>query len=100
MGAQIVRYATIVLFVAMGLKYMGIADSIIEMSFGALVIGGAAAFALAFGLGGKDAAARVLNDLRIDPPAPPKVIVTPKPIAPLASKTIKRAPVKKTPAKK
>ena len=63
LSAQIVRYATIVLFVAMGLKYMGIADSIIELGFGALVVGGAAAAALAFGLGGRDAAARQLDRL-------------------------------------
>ncbi|CAM3951816.1 mechanosensitive ion channel [Janibacter anophelis] len=62
-GATIVKYATIVLFVAMGLKYMGIADSIIELGFGALVVGGAAAAALAFGLGGRDAAARQLDRL-------------------------------------
>ena len=60
-GATIVKYATIILFVAMGLKYMGIADSIIELGFGALVVGGAAAAALAFGLGGRDAAARQLE---------------------------------------
>ena len=62
-GPMVVKYATIVLFVAMGLKYMGIADSIIEMAFGALVVGGAAAGALAFGLGGRDAAARALEKL-------------------------------------
>jgi len=45
----------------MGLSYMGIADSIIELAFGALVVGGAAAAALAFGLGGRDAAARRLE---------------------------------------
>jgi Conserved TM helix len=74
LGTMVVRYATIVLFAAMGLKYMGIADSIIEMSFGALVIGGAAAFALAFGLGGRDSAARVLADLRANPPVVPKAV--------------------------
>lgn len=62
-GQIVVKYATVVLFVAMGLKYMGIADSIIEMAFGALVVGGAAAGALAFGLGGRDAAARALDKL-------------------------------------
>lgn len=62
-GSTIVRYATLVLFVAMGLSYMGIADSIIELAFGALVVGGAAAAALAFGLGGRDAAARQLARL-------------------------------------
>lgn len=64
LGGQIVKYATIVLFVAMGLKYMGLADSIINMAFGALVIGGGVAAALAFGLGGRDAAAKTLEDLR------------------------------------
>jgi hypothetical protein len=62
-GSTIIRYATLVLFVAMGLSYMGIADSIIELAFGALVVGGAAAAALAFGLGGRDAAARRLERL-------------------------------------
>ena len=69
-GATIVKYATIVLFVAMGLKYMGIADSIIELGFGALVVGGAAAAALAFGLGGRDAAARTLDRLSDKAQAP------------------------------
>ncbi len=62
-GATIVRWAIIVLFVAMGLEYMGIADSIIQLAFGAVVIGGAIAAALAFGLGGRDAAGRALNRL-------------------------------------
>ena len=62
-GATVVKYATLVLFVAMGLSYMGIADSIIELAFGALVVGGAAAAALAFGLGGREAAARQLESL-------------------------------------
>ena len=65
-AGTIVKYATIVLFVAMGLKYMGIADSIIELGFGALVVGGAAAAALAFGLGGRDAAARQLEKMQQD----------------------------------
>ncbi len=71
MGSQIVKYATIVLFVAMGLKYMGLADSIINMAFGALVIGGGVAAALAFGLGGRDAAAKTLEDMRSDKPKAP-----------------------------
>lgn len=58
--STVVRYATIALFVAMGLKYMGIADSIITLAFGSIVVGGALAAALAFGLGGRDAAARSL----------------------------------------
>ena len=98
MGANIVRYATIVLFAAMGLKYMGIADSIIEMSFGALVVGGAAAFALAFGLGGKDQAAKVLADIRNNPPTPAKpVVVKPTAAVPVA---VKRPVAKKAPSPK
>lgn len=59
-AGTIVKWAVIILFVAMGLKSMGVADSIIEMAFGALVIGAAAAAMLAFGLGGREAAARQL----------------------------------------
>ena len=62
-AGTIVKWAVIILFVAMGLKAMGVADSIIEMAFGALVIGAAAAAMLAFGLGGRDAAARQLAKL-------------------------------------
>lgn len=61
LASKVLRYATIALFAAMGLKYMGIADSIINLAFGAVVVGGALAAALAFGLGGREAAARTLN---------------------------------------
>ncbi|MEQ8309457.1 MAG: mechanosensitive ion channel [Sphingopyxis sp.] len=81
LGTRMIRYATILLFSAMGLKYMGIADSIIEMAFGALVIGAAAAAALAFGLGGRDAAARVLDDMRGKPADPPSARRTAPPPA-------------------
>ncbi|WP_082563820.1 mechanosensitive ion channel [Nocardioides sp. Root140] len=63
-GGTIIKGATIVLFAAMGLKFMGIADSIIELGFGAVVIGGALAAALAFGLGGREAAAQQLARLQ------------------------------------
>jgi hypothetical protein len=63
-ASTILRYAIIVLFAAVGLRYMGIADSIIELAFGAIVVGGALAAALAFGLGGREAAARQLEELR------------------------------------
>ena len=64
--SQILKYATIVLFVAIGLSFMGLADSIINLGFGAVVVGGAAAAALAFGLGGREAAARQLERLQAD----------------------------------
>jgi hypothetical protein len=59
--SSVVYWATIALFTAMGLNYMGIADSIVNLAFGAVVVGGALAAALAFGLGGREAAARQLN---------------------------------------
>ena len=60
------RYAVIVLFSAMGLKYMGIANSIIVLAFGSLVIGTALAGALAFGIGGRDTAGRYLEERRAE----------------------------------
>lgn len=50
------------LVLAMGLRSMGIADSIVNMAFGLTLGGAAVAFALAFGLGGREAAARILKN--------------------------------------
>ena len=57
----IVRYAIIALFTAIGLTFMGLADQIVMMAFGLILGSAAVATALAFGLGGRDAAARVLE---------------------------------------
>lgn len=65
-ASTVIRYATLVLFAAMGLQYMGIADSIINLAFGAVVVGGALAAALAYGLGGREAAARSLERMRVE----------------------------------
>ncbi|GAA5168841.1 mechanosensitive ion channel [Ornithinimicrobium tianjinense] len=62
-AGNVIYWSTTALFVAMGLKYMGIADSIINLAFGAVVVGAAAAAALAYGLGGREAAARSLNKM-------------------------------------
>jgi hypothetical protein len=59
--SSVVYWATIALFTAMGLNFMGIADTIVNLAFGAVVVGGALAAAIAFGLGGREAAARQLN---------------------------------------
>ncbi|MGY4515269.1 hypothetical protein ACVWWW_000837 [Lysobacter sp. HA18] len=57
--ARIVRFAILGLVIAMGLRAMGVADDIVNLAFG-LVLGAVAiAFALAFGLGGRDAAGRI-----------------------------------------
>lgn len=58
--ANIVRTLIIGLVLAMGLKAMGIADSIVNLAFGLTLGSVAVAFALAFGLGGREAAARYL----------------------------------------
>jgi hypothetical protein len=57
----LVRYAIIALFTAIGLTFMGLADQIVMMAFGLILGSAAVATAIAFGLGGRDAAARVLE---------------------------------------
>ena len=61
-AATVVRWATIVLFTFMGLSYTGVGDIITETAFSAIVIGMAVAGALAFGLGGREWAARKLEE--------------------------------------
>lgn len=58
---QVARIAIIFLAAAMGLRQMGIADDIVNLAFGLLLGGIAIAFALSFGLGGKDIAHRELE---------------------------------------
>lgn len=54
--ANIARIAIIGLVLAMGLKAMGLADNIVNMAFGFTLGSIAVSIALAFGLGGRDAA--------------------------------------------
>src|SRR3954453_22817668 len=74
----VVRYAIIALFTAIGLTFMGLADQIVMLAFGLILGSAAVATALAFGLGGRDAAARILErwaDQGGPPrPAPPRRI--------------------------
>lgn len=59
--AEVARVAIIALVLAMGLRAMGIADDIVNLGF-ALTFGAVAvAIALAFGLGGREAAGRQLE---------------------------------------
>lgn len=60
---NLVRILIMGLVVAMGLRAMGIADSIVNLAFGLTLGAVAVAFALAFGLGGRQPAERVLTDL-------------------------------------
>ena len=57
----IVKYAIIALFTAIGLTFMGLADQIVMMAFGLILGSAAVATAIAFGLGGRDFAARTLE---------------------------------------
>ena len=59
--ANIARIAILGLVLAMGLKAMGLADNIVNMAFGFIIGGVATAAALAFGLGGRDAAKTIAD---------------------------------------
>jgi len=57
---------------------MGLADQIVMMAFGLILGAAAVATAIAFGLGGRDFAARILAQWQIDqmpppPPVPPRL---------------------------
>ncbi len=57
--SRIARIAILGLVVAMGLHAMGFADSIVNLAFGLVLGAVAVAVALAFGLGGREAAGRI-----------------------------------------
>ncbi len=59
----VVRYATLGLFLAIALRTMGIANDIVNLAFGLTLGSVAVAFALSFGLGGREAAGRHMEYL-------------------------------------
>jgi hypothetical protein len=59
--ANIARIAILGLVLAMGLRSMGLADNIVNMAFGFTIGSVAIAVAIAFGLGGRDAAKAVAD---------------------------------------
>lgn len=61
MAANIARFAIMGLVMAMGLRAMGIANEIVNLAFGLTLAAIAVAVALAFGLGGRDAAGKLLD---------------------------------------
>ena len=81
--AKIVHVAIIVLGTAIGLRFMGLADDIINLAFGLILGAIAVAFALAFGLGGRDAAAKLVQRLSGSAATPHP------PIAPQSSTTFR-----------
>lgn len=93
LAAMVVRYSALILFAFMGLQFMGVGEEIVQTAFTALVATIGIASALAFGIGGRDAAARQLEKMQSDAPA--------KAPAKTAAKTpTRRAPAKKPAAKK
>ena len=65
-----VRYAIIALFTFVGLSFMDLANEIVVLAFGLILGAVAVAAALAFGLGGRDAAARILGQYADQVPPP------------------------------
>lgn len=59
--ANLARFAIMGLVFAMGLRAMGIANEIVQMAFGLTLGSIAVAVALAFGLGGREAAGKLLD---------------------------------------
>lgn len=59
--ASIARFAVLGLFIAIALKAMGIADDIVNLAFGLTLGALAVAFALSFGLGGREAAGKQME---------------------------------------
>jgi hypothetical protein len=59
--AKIARFAILALVLAMGLRAMGIADDIVNLAFGLTLGAVAVAVALSFGLGGREAAGKLMD---------------------------------------
>lgn len=59
--SSVARFAILGIFLAFALHTMGIADSIVNLAFGLTLGAVAVAFALAFGLGGREAAGKQLE---------------------------------------
>jgi hypothetical protein len=59
--ARLAQVAIIGLVIAMGLRAMGIADDIVNLAFGLTLGAVAVAFAIAFGVGGREAAGKQLE---------------------------------------
>lgn len=78
----ILKWSIVALAVAMGLRFMGLANEIVIIAFGSIIGSAAIACALAFGLGGRPTAHKLLENWtagnRIpSPPAPPAAPAAP-----------------------
>lgn len=74
--ARLARWAILLFSAAIALQQLGVADEIITLAFGLTLGAIAVAAALAFGLGARDVAGReaerLVDDLRSNPPEPPR----------------------------
>lgn len=61
--ANVVRWASLALFLAIALRTMGIANEIVELAFGLILGAIAVAVALSYGLGGRDAAGEHFREI-------------------------------------
>lgn len=61
-GQTLMRYGIIALATAIGLRFMGLANEIVILAFGLILGSAAVAAAVAFGLGGRKPAERVLDE--------------------------------------
>jgi hypothetical protein len=70
----VLRWSIIALAAAMGLRFMGLANEIVIIAFGSIIGSAAVACALAFGLGGRPTAHKLLERWSEGnkPPAPPR----------------------------
>jgi hypothetical protein len=83
----ILRWAIIALAVAIGLRFMGLANEIVIIAFASIIGSAGVACALAFGLGGRPTAHKLLeqwtesNAVPVPPsrPRPPKAPAAPPP---------------------
>lgn len=61
--AGIAQFATLIIFLAIGLRSMGIANDIVNLAFGLIIGAIAVAIALSFGLGGREAAGKQMEHI-------------------------------------
>jgi hypothetical protein len=83
----ILKWAIIALSVAIGLRFMGLANEIVIIAFASIIGSAAVACALAFGLGGRPTAHKLLErwtDANRPPMAPPAPPPPPAPVPPAA----------------
>jgi hypothetical protein len=74
--AMAARVVILALAGAMALRQTGVANDIVNLAFSLTLGAAAVAFALAFGLGGRDMAARTLDEWRSESKDQPKSRIT------------------------